>query len=239
MANSILENFEDFFQKQGLQVPAGELQGTVQVVNRDSLVEMFRNAITEAEDAAKRSAAEGSGVSKMLDDYMRQAADLRMKEQSVRRTLQETEFELKEARDRIQELESQGGGEAGAGSIPISRMESFLTVDVSEGESFFEETNESLTVLESALDQVGNSEGSLDIAARVAELRSDFNSLQDDYRKACSDFLNLASILQTGTGDAAQCMDLVEAVTSVRGSVAEVHLIKKSVDFLSAVLNVE
>jgi hypothetical protein len=239
MTLPIEDAVNELFESRGMTVDAGALHGSLQVLDRDALLDLVRNLVANAEGEAKLASTDGSGISKMLDDYMRQNADLRQKEGNARRRAQEAEIQLKMAEGKIKDLAA-SAREGGAGASPApGALEPFLAFDPAEGNALFEEIDSAIVGLETALNTLEDAEGSFAFVSRVAEMRTDFNNLHEEFMRAVSAFQAVAAPFQSGAGEATRALQLVEASCSVRCRVSEGRLLKKSVDFFKSMIQSE
>ncbi|MCU0724047.1 MAG: hypothetical protein MUC63_10625 [Planctomycetes bacterium] len=238
MPTSIEAALKDLFESRGLTLDAGALQGPVQVLDRDSLMDLLRTLVAGAEAEARASSAGGSEISKMLDDYMRQNADLRQKESNARRRAQEAEIQLKLAEAKIKDLEAGGGGGGGA-AADASALQPHLAFDPAEGNALFGEIEGMVSGLETTLNDLKDDEGAWAFVSRVAEMRADFSQLHEEYQKAATAFQAAAEPFRSGAAAAARVPELVEAACSARGKISEARLMKKSVEFFRSVIQSE
>jgi hypothetical protein len=239
MATPIEQSLNDLVENRGLTVDAGDLRGALKVVDRDALFDLVRNLVAAAEGEARSSSAGGSGISKMLDEYLRQNADLRQKESSARRKTQEAEFELKAAQARIRELESSPGAGAAAPAADAAALEPFLRFDPAEGTALFEQIEQEVSSLETTLNEIKDDEGAWAFVSRVGEMRADFNALREEFQKAVSAFEAAVGPFRAGSGAPSGVPALVEAVCETRGKISEARLTKKSLDFFQSMIQSE
>jgi len=239
MALPIEDAVNELFETRGMTVEAGELRGALKVLDRDSLLDLVRNLVANAEGEAKLGSAGGSEISKMLDDYMRQNADLRQKEGSARRRAQEAEIQLKMAESKIKDLESSARERGTDASAGPAALEPFLAFDPGEGNALFDEIDAAIGGLETALNTLEDAEGSFAFVSRVAEMRTDFNTLREEFLKAVSVFQAAAAPFRSGAGEASRALELVETSCSVRSRISEGRFLKRSVDFFKSMIQSE
>lgn len=141
-----------------------------------------------------------------------------------------------------QALETAIRNSAAASAEPaadVSLVEPYLDYDASDGFAVLDEIDASISLLETALNEEPEAEGHWEMMTRIAEMRADHAVIKDDLGKAAAAIKELSADIRSGSADTLRFLALVNAVTTASGKTDEANLLKKSADFIKAILRIE
>jgi hypothetical protein len=200
---------------------AGQLSGTVRVISHAKLLEILTQREEETRSSVVREALGSGDIPKMLDDYMRENVDLKMRARSA-------EQKVRDYEEKLESLEGAGGAPAQDADVS-----SFLAFDTETVRTEVEGLEEKLAETEAALNEVGNMEESWVFIEKVADVRNDQGRIRETYETHSA---RLASYAQ---GEGASPVDVVVSAKELEKILAETRTAVRFVTFIQGLLGIE
>ena len=210
----------DLLSGSGLTVNPSDLSGPVTVVSGSELAGVIKRKMEETRAEVIKEAIGPGDVPRMLDNYLDENIDLKAR-------LEETQQQIAGYEKKIGELEASGGG---GGGLDLTAFTSFDVEAVRTEVTAFSDT---LSAIETALNEVENMEESWVFIEKIAQIRNDVNHLLENMETAAGEFITL-----TGSSDP-DPVGLISSVKDLECVAREGRALEKVLSFLQSLLGLD